>query len=87
MQKKYRNCQSCGTSIVKSKKRGTEKDGKRARKYCYHCYENGKFLQDISCDEMKENFFVFLTVDRNYPKFFAKLRVKNLHKLERWKKK
>lgn len=87
MSKKYKKCQSCGTSIVKHEKRGTEEDGKKSNKYCFHCYENGKFLQDITCDEMKENFYVFLTVDMKVSKFLAKLRVRNIHKLERWNKK
>jgi Putative zinc ribbon domain len=39
-------CQSCGMPLQKEKDFGTESDGSKSEEYCFHCFQNGKFLDD-----------------------------------------
>lgn len=87
MDKKYKNCQSCGMPLKNDENiRGTEVDGKRSLMYCNHCYENGQFtLPNITADEMKERVKSKL-IEMKFPKFVAGFFTRNIHKLERWNK-
>ena len=82
---KHKHCQSCGVSLLKDPRGGgTYSDRTRSENYCGGCYQGGRFTEpDITVERMKEE-----RVDRlhaqGYPKFFARLMVGNLHKLERW---
>ena len=47
-------CQSCGMTLEKDSDKGTESDGSKSAEYCAFCYQHGKFVQDISMEEMVE---------------------------------
>lgn len=45
-------CQSCGMPLTKPEEQGTNADGSLNEDYCTYCYQNGKFTQDYTMDEM-----------------------------------
>ena len=45
-------CQSCGMPMNTESIFGTNLDGSKNSDYCIYCYRDGKFLQDITMDEM-----------------------------------
>lgn len=47
-------CQSCAMPIDADEAKGTNKDGSLSHEYCTHCFQNGKFPQDYTMDEMIE---------------------------------
>lgn len=47
-------CQSCGMILEKDSDRGTKRDGTKSNEYCAFCYQQGKFAQDITVEEMVE---------------------------------
>ena len=47
-------CQSCGMNLERDSDKGTNQDGSKSEKYCYFCYQHGKFAQDITMEEMIE---------------------------------
>lgn len=86
MEKKYKNCQSCGMPLSKDEKGGgSENDGSKSKKFCSHCYENGEFTnQDITMDEMKSLVKGKLK-EIGFPGFIAGFFTRGIPKLERWK--
>ena len=44
-------CQSCGMPITNSELLGTNEDGSLNSDYCKYCFENGKFVDDVSMEE------------------------------------
>lgn len=81
----HNDCQSCGMPLKKDPKGGgTYSDGTKSHTYCSYCYEGGRFLQpDMTVDQMKD-FCAGKLHEMGFPRFFARLMVRNLHKLERW---
>ena len=47
-------CQSCGMPLTSNEVCGTNADGSLSADYCTYCYQNGKFTQDCTMDEMIE---------------------------------
>lgn len=47
-------CQSCGMPIMTIDDLGTNKDGSCNNDYCKYCYNEGKFVDDVSMDEYIE---------------------------------
>ena len=48
-------CQSCGMPLTKPEDFGTTATGFRQNDYCFHCFEDGKFVQpESSLAEMIE---------------------------------
>ena len=85
MMKEYRKCQSCAMPIKEASDRGTERNHEKSIMYCKHCYQEGEFTQKtITVDEMKE-VVKDKCIEMGLPRFLARMFVKNLHKLERWK--
>ncbi|MFJ5717600.1 zinc ribbon domain-containing protein [Neobacillus sp. NPDC093127] len=81
----YRKCQSCAMPLKKIEDRGTDRNLDKSSMYCKYCYQEGEFTQrDISVDDMKQ-FVKDKCIEMGFPKFLARMFVKNLHKLERWK--
>lgn len=84
-------CQSCGMPMEKDELKGSEANGVRSEKYCTYCYQDGKFTQDITVDEMIENNLKFLDewnkgTGRNFTTDEARTQLKAyLPTLERWK--
>lgn len=48
-------CQSCGMILEKDSDKGTESDGSKSEEYCTFCYQQGKFAQDVTMEEMVEH--------------------------------
>ena len=88
MEKSFKNCQSCGMPLKKSPNGGgTNADGSISKMYCAYCYENGSFLQpDWNARQMQE-FSKKKMMEMGFPGFLAGLFVRNIPKLERWRKK
>lgn len=53
-------CQSCGMDMVKKEDFGTNADGMVNQEYCCYCFQNGKFSQDCTMEEMVENNLAYL---------------------------
>jgi len=52
---------------------GTNADGSKNSDYCIYCYQDGKFLQDCTMDEMIEHCAQFIdTVNKNLPRPITK---------------
>ena len=43
---KEKICQSCGMPLEKEEDLGTNVGGSKSEEYCFHCYQNGKFLDE-----------------------------------------
>ncbi|MEZ5195505.1 MAG: zinc ribbon domain-containing protein [Bacteroidales bacterium] len=86
MEKKYKNCQSCGMPLSKDpEKGGLESDGTKNKLYCSYCYVDGKFVNpDITVDEMKI-LVKGKMKEMGFPGFIAGFFTKGIPKLERWK--
>lgn len=39
-------CQSCGMPLEKDEYFGTNSDGSKSQEYCFHCFQEGKFLDE-----------------------------------------
>lgn len=48
-------CQSCGMILESDSSKGTESDGRKSEEYCAFCYQQGKFAQDVTMEEMAEH--------------------------------
>ncbi len=44
-------CQSCGMPLSNESELGTNQDGSINQDYCKYCYENGRFIDDVSMEE------------------------------------
>ena len=84
-------CQSCGMPLS-DENRGTNADGSKNDDYCMYCYQNGKFTNDCTMDEMIEFCAQFVDeVNKNMPKPMTKEEYKDMMRqyfpmLKRWKK-
>ena len=84
-------CQSCGMPL-NDENRGTNADGNKNEDYCMYCYQNGKFTNDCTMDEMIEFCAQFVDeVNKNMPKPMTKDEYKDMMRqyfpmLKRWKK-
>lgn len=47
-------CQSCGMPLEENVL-GTNVDQTKSQEYCRYCYEEGKFMQDCTMEEMIEH--------------------------------
>lgn len=47
-------CQSCVTILIKNSDKGTEIGGCQSEEYCTFCYQQGRFLQDFTIEELIE---------------------------------
>ena len=57
MEQKF--CQSCGMPLTEDVL-GTNADGSKNEDYCMYCYQDGKFLQDCTMEEMIEHCAQFV---------------------------
>ena len=91
MEQEMRFCQSCGMPL-NDENRGTNADGSKNEDYCMYCYQNGKFTNDCTMDEMIEFCAQFVDeVNKNMPKPMTKEEYKDMMRqyfpmLKRWKK-
>lgn len=47
-------CQSCGMILDQASDKGTESDDSKSEEYCAFCYQHGKFVHDVTMEEMVE---------------------------------
>ena len=91
MENEMKFCQSCGMPL-NDENRGTNADGSKNEDYCMYCYQNGKFTNDCTMDEMIEFCAQFVDeVNKNMPKPMTKEEYKDVMRqyfpmLKRWKK-
>ena len=45
-------CQSCGMPLAEASQHGTEADGTPSPDYCAYCYQQGRFVGDMTMEEM-----------------------------------
>ena len=61
-------CQSCGMPMNDESLFGTNADGTKNSDYCIYCYQDGKFVQDFTMDEMIAHCANFITeVNKGLP--------------------
>lgn len=66
---------------------GSEKDGTLSKMYCSSCYQNGEFINpNMSLEEMQKLVDDILKNEMKWWKVFRWLAVKQIPRLERWKK-
>ena len=91
MEQEMKFCQSCGMPL-NEENRGINADGSKNEDYCMYCYQNGKFTNDCTMDEMIEFCAQFVDeVNKNMPKPMTKDEYKDMMRqyfpmLKRWKK-
>lgn len=84
-------CQSCGMPLMKDEDFGTNADGSANQDYCRYCYQNGKFLQDCTMEEMIEHCSQFVDeVNKQMPKPLTREEYKKMMRgyfpqLKRWR--
>ncbi len=80
-------CQSCGMSMGGSNEMyGTNADGSKNADYCKYCYENGKFTQECTMQEMIEICIPHMKEQGMTEKQAREMMNKFLPELKRWKK-
>lgn len=90
MENEMKFCQSCGMPLNEHVF-GTNADGSKNDDYCMYCYQNGKFTNDCTMDEMIEFCAQFVDeVNKNMPKPMTKEEYKDMMRqyfpmLKRWK--
>ena len=91
MEQEIKFCQSCGMPL-NAENLGTNADGSKNEDYCMYCYQNGKFTNDCTMDEMIEFCAQYVDeVNKNMPKPMTKEEYKDMMRqyfpmLKRWKK-
>ena len=84
---KQKICQSCGMPLQKEEDFGTNANGSKSEKYCFHCFQNGEFLDEGITLEGKISKNVKFAVQMGMSEDEAwKLASEVLPKLKRWKK-
>ena len=85
MEKKNKNCQSCGMPLKNDTKGGgTNADGSISEKYCSYCYENGDFRYKGNVKDFQE-FCRVKMIEGGHSKFTSWLFTRGLKRLDRWK--
>lgn len=85
-------CQSCGMPMTCIEDCGSNGDGSANFDFCRYCYQDGRFLQDCSMEEMVEHCAQFIDdVNKLMPapltqKEFRQMMQATLPTLKRWKK-
>lgn len=76
-------CQSCGKVLNKENK-GTLDNGQFSTNYCIKCFQNGKFKEILSLEEMQRK--VRLSISKHpIPQKVKQYIVLNLENLDRWR--
>jgi len=80
-------CQSCGMPLNKDEHFGTNKDKSKSQDYCFHCFQEGKFLDEGITLQGKIDKNVKFGVQMGMPESLARHMSENmLPKLKRWQK-
>jgi hypothetical protein len=80
-------CQSCGMPLQKKEDFGTNVGGSKGDEYWFHCYQNGRFLDEGITLQEKINENVKFAVQMGmFESAARKLASDVLPNLKRWKK-
>jgi len=78
---------SCGMPLQKEEDFGTNVGGSKSEEYCFHCFQNGRFLDEGITLQEKINKNVKFAVQMGMSESKArKLASDVLPQLKRWKK-
>jgi hypothetical protein len=84
---KQKICQSCGMPLQKEENFGTDVGGSKSEEYCFHCFQNGRFLDEGITLQEKINKNVKFAVQMGMSEAEAKKLASDvLPQLKRWKK-
>ena len=84
---KQKICQSCGMPLQNQEDFGTNASGSKSEEYCFHCFQNGKFLDEGITLQEKINKNVKFAVQMGISEHEArKMASTVLPELNRWKK-
>lgn len=75
-------CQSCGMPLT-NEVLGTNEDGSLNQDYCQYCYQEGKFAQECTMEEMIE--FCVPMMEEMKPEEARKMMQEFFPHLKRWK--
>lgn len=84
-------CQSCAMPL-NNENTGTNADGSRNDDYCIYCYKDGRFMQDITMEQMIEHCARFTDeINRQSGQNMTEEQAKEMMRqyfplLKRWKK-
>ncbi len=53
-------CQSCAMPLLKTSDFGTNADNSQNQEYCTYCYQQGKFTQEMTMEQMINHCVQFL---------------------------
>ena len=75
------NCGSCRAPLKNEDVLGTNSDGTKNKEYCSFCYQEGKWVHDVSMEE-----FMTLVLPRMpFPEPISRMLLKKgMPKLKRW---
>jgi hypothetical protein len=80
-------CQSCAMPMAKAEDFGTNADKTQSTEYCTHCYQNGAFTSDMTCEQMIDFCTGIMVSKMNMPEAQARDMMKNsIPQLKRWQK-
>ena len=85
-------CQSCGMPLTRDEDCGRNADGSINFDYCQYCYQDGKFLQECTMEEMIDHCAQFVDeVNKMMPEPMTKEQYKDMMRgyfpmLKRWRK-
>ncbi|MFC1629746.1 zinc ribbon domain-containing protein [Patescibacteria group bacterium] len=80
-------CQSCGMPLKKNEDFGTNADGGKSQEYCFHCFKDGKFLDEGITLQGKIEKSIKFGVQMGMTEEMARQMCGNiLPKLKRWRK-
>jgi hypothetical protein len=81
-------CQSCGMPLRTDEDFGTNNDGGKNSEYCFHCFQQGKFLDEGIILKQKIDKNVKFGILMGMPEETARSMASEvLPKLKRWQKK
>jgi hypothetical protein len=84
---KMQICQSCAMPLLKKEDFGTNKNKTRNKEYCWHCFNNGKFLDEGITLQDKINKNIKFAIKMGWSEDQAKKMANEiLPTLKRWKK-
>ena len=86
--KNMKYCQSCSMPMMPGTQYGTEADGSPSADYCDHCYQGGRFVGDMTMEQMIDFCAPFMA--KGWPGMTeegAKEKMRQVFpQLKRWKK-
>jgi len=81
------DCQSCGMPLRKEEDSGTNVDGSKSNECCFHCFQNGRFIDEGITLQEKIDKNARFAVQMGMPEAEVRRMASTvLPKLKRWRK-